>query len=352
MTTFRTLSFLPLIFCFVFSQTIEAKCKSNQSTKADYVATAFLNEKVVNSKGQGVKGRKLRIFFKSTALRTIWKGNKAVGVEYLQDGITKKVFAKKGIIVSAGLKSSFFLLHSGIGPKSLLDSLGIPVIFDNPNVGQGLVDHPGVPTLFTANPLDVDIFAIPRIFASISFLPAPGRDPGVRALRFSAANAQTPGLFAGILDLLQPLSRGSLTINSSDPLAPPVIDLGFLTNPSDLTLLRQGLQMYVRNIANALTTHDPLYNLILPDPSILNDDNLVDDYIKEVLFSNQSFQSHCRMAPQNQGGVVDSFGRVYGAKNLYVADNSIVPQCMDGAPMASGYLIGANIARLIIENQK
>lgn len=314
-------------------------------------ATAFLNENVVTTDGYGIRGRRLRIYFNSTALRTIWKGNKAIGVEYLQDGEIKKVYARKGIIVSAGLKSSFFLLHSGVGPKSLLESLNIPVIFDNPNVGQGLVYHPAVPTLFSANPLDVDIFAIPRIFSSISFLPAPGGNPGVRMLRFSSVNAQIPGFFSGLLDLIQPLSRGSLTINNSDPLAPPVIDLGYFTNPADLDVLRRGLQIYVRNIANALTASDSDYELILPDPAILNDDNLVNEYIKEVVFSNQSFQSLCRMAPQNQGGVVDSSGRVYGVRNLYVADNSIVPQCMDGAPMASGYLIGANIARIILENQ-
>ena len=61
----------------------------------------------------------------------------AVGVQYMQNGEVKSVYAKKAVIVCAGLGSSPFLLHSGIGPASLLNSLGIPVVFDNPNVGRG-----------------------------------------------------------------------------------------------------------------------------------------------------------------------------------------------------------------------
>jgi choline dehydrogenase-like flavoprotein len=45
--------------------------------------------------------------------------------------------------------------------------------------------------------------------------------------------------------------------------------------------------------------------------------------------------------------VVDSMGRVYGVENLFVADDSIVPVPMDGTPMATAYLIAANIARML-----
>ena len=61
------------------------------------------------------------------------------------------------------------------------------------------------------------------------------------------------------------------------------------------------------------------------------------------------FQSHCRMAPIEDGGVVDSRGYVYGVKHLIVADNSIAPLVMDGSPMATGYLIGAYISQMLRE---
>jgi choline dehydrogenase-like flavoprotein len=309
-------------------------------------ATAFLNNKVMTPDGHGVNGRKLQVLFNSQALRTIWEGNKAVGVEYLHKGKVKKVFAKKGVVVCAGLYSSPFLLHSGVGPQGLLQSLGIPVIYNNPNVGQGLADQPHIVLAYETNPKDTPVRNPNSIFAEISWLPAPGGDQTERKLRFTTANP-FPGITIAILDLVQPKSRGSVSINSPDPLAQPVIDFEELSNPEDFALFVSAFQNYVKKINDALLVMDPLYKMIFPDPAVLDDPILLNAFIRNEVGSNMHFQSHCRMAPQDQGGVVDSKGRVYGVKNLYVADNSIVPLCMDGSPMASGYLIGANVARMI-----
>lgn len=308
-------------------------------------ATAFLNESVMTPEGHGVDGRKLRVFFESRALRTIWDGKKAIGVEYLQNGKTKRVYANKGVIVSAGLYSSPFLMHSGVGPASLLNSLGIPVVFDNPNVGQGLADQTQLLTLWASDPDDFPTHEINSPFDYISWLPAPGGDPKKREIRFSTTT-KVPGITIGLVDLVQPKSRGSITINSSDPLAPPVVDLGVLSDPNDLALYQSALQVYIKSINQAFT--NPMYQLVLPDPSILDDLALLTDYIRENVGCNESFQSHCRMAPQAQGGVVDSTGHVYGVRNLIVADDSIVPLCMDGATMASAYLIGMNVALILL----
>lgn len=311
-------------------------------------ATAFLDKHVITPEGFGRHGRKLRVLFDSMVLKVLWEGNTAIGVEYLHKGEIRQVFAKKGVIVCAGLYSSSLLMHSGVGPASLLQSLNIPVIFNNPNVGKGLVDQPQVPLLFTSNPIDFQKHPA-GIFSQISWLPAPGGAPNVRQLRLAFANP-VPGLTLGLFDLIQPLSRGAITINSSDPTVPPVIDLGFLSNPSDLAVYQSGFQVYIKALNQALQTINPFYKLIFPDPAILNDINATTAFIQSQIRSNQSFQSHCRMAPFDQGGVVDSKGRVYGVQNLFVADDSIVPLCMDGATMASAYLIAANIANMILES--
>jgi len=307
--------------------------------------TAFLNEGVMKSNGTGVHGRKLQVLFNSTALRTIWQGNKAVGVEYVVGGVTKQVYANKGVIVCAGLRSSPFLLSSGVGPSSLLGSLGIPVVYDNPNVGQGLADQPHVITLFSSNPADSSAKSN-GIFSQISWLPAPGGDPAVRQVRIVTLDV-IPGLTPASIDLCQPASRGSVTINSADPLAPPVVDFGLLSNSDDLALYVSTFQTYIKNINISLQAIDPYYKLIYPDPAILDDTVLLTAFIQEEIAATMHFQSHCRMAPLNQGGVVDSTGRVYGVQNLIVADNSIVPQCMDGSPYASADLIAENIAQIL-----
>lgn len=308
-------------------------------------ATAFLNHHVMQSDGKGDDGRKLQVFFDSIGLRTIWEGNKAIGVEYMQNGVVKQAYANKGVIVCAGLRSSPFLLHSGIGPTSLLTSLGIPVIYDNPNVGQGLADQPNTVMIFSSNPDDSNTKGN-GVFSQISWLPAPGGDPISRQVRISTVDI-IPGITASILDLCQPKSRGSVSIGSANPLDPPIVDLGVLSDPSDLALFVSAYSIYVKNINIELQKIDPLYRLIYPDPAILNDPVLLADFIRGAVGSNLHFQSHCRMAPLDQGGVVDSAGRVYGVQNLIVADNSINPQDMDGSPMATAYLVAANIARLL-----
>ena len=106
----------------------------------------------------------------------------------------------------------------------------------------------------------------------------------------------------------------------------------------------------MKGINQALQAIDPLYQLIFPSPAILDDPVAVANYCQAIVGCNQHFQSHCRMAPFSQGGVVDSTGRVYGVNNLFVADDSVVPLCMDGSPMASAYLIAANIADMLIQS--
>jgi choline dehydrogenase-like flavoprotein len=314
-------------------------------------ATVFLNDAVMTPNGFGVNGRKLRVLFESTALRTIWRGNKAIGVEFLQNGQTKKVFARKGVIVCAGLFSSSFLMHSGIGDQAKLQSLGIPVKFNNPNVGQGFADHIRINLFFTTNPDDTPIPPVdPNNFLNqIAWLPDPLGDQSKRFFHFVTINP-IPGFALGLLVLSPPFSRGTITINSADPLDPPVIDLGVLTDSRDLQLFQNILMITIKNLNAQLQVIDSDYELLFPSPSILNDVNVVTEFIRANVASNEHFQSHCRMAPLEQGGVVDSTGRVYGVKNLIVADDSVVPQCIDGSPMATAYLIPFNIAQMLIAN--
>ncbi|KAI1416353.1 putative GMC oxidoreductase [Hypoxylon sp. FL1857] len=69
----------------------------------------------------------------------------ATAVQYrsCEKGKAKIAHARKEIIVSAGAINSPRLLElSGIGNAELLNSLGIDIIVDNPNVGEHLQNHP------------------------------------------------------------------------------------------------------------------------------------------------------------------------------------------------------------------
>lgn len=56
------------------------------------------------------------------------------------------LYATREVIVSQGVfESPKLLMLSGIGSSAELKKHGIPVVVDNPHVGQHLLDHPGVP---------------------------------------------------------------------------------------------------------------------------------------------------------------------------------------------------------------
>ena len=66
----------------------------------------------------------------------------AEAVQYLHENIVQAAKARKDIILSAGCFNSPKILElSGIGDAQRLMQLGIPVIVDNPNVGENLQNH-------------------------------------------------------------------------------------------------------------------------------------------------------------------------------------------------------------------
>jgi choline dehydrogenase-like flavoprotein len=68
----------------------------------------------------------------------------ATGVEIItKDGQKRQVSASTEVILAAGaLQTPQILELSGVGGRDLLEKLGIPVIVENPNVGEHLQDHP------------------------------------------------------------------------------------------------------------------------------------------------------------------------------------------------------------------
>ena len=160
-------------------------------------------------------------------------------------------------------------------------------------------------------------------------------------MRFTTVDV-VPGITLALLDLCQPLSTGSVSINSPDPLSPPVIDLGGYPIQATSISLYPHSQNYIVAINAQLQAIDPSYQMVFPDPAILNDTAALTAFIKEEIDPNMHFQSHCRM-----GSVVDSTGRVFGVNNLFVADNSINPFGTDGSPYATALLNAENIAELL-----
>src|SRR5206468_1418578 len=71
---------------------------------------------------------------------------RAVGVNVIKrgtDGPKIAIQAQREVIIAAGaLWTPWLLQRSGLGPKSVLEAAGIPVLKDFPGVGANFQDHP------------------------------------------------------------------------------------------------------------------------------------------------------------------------------------------------------------------
>jgi choline dehydrogenase len=322
--------------------------KSNGERESS--STAFLSSDIMTPNGYGVKGRKLRVVYKSTTLRILFREKTAIGIEFLKKGKKVTAFARKKVIISAGINSAQLLMLSGVGPSGNLRQAGIPVVYDNPNVGKHLTNHTLNTATFTTNPGDIpqlqsDPFSL---YTGGAFLPNPLNGSNNRRRGVQLIGIVSEGNLNIAIIFLQPKSRGFIKIQNKDPLKIVLANEGFLDYDYDLDAIKAIYRVYIKGIAEHLSKIDPNYQLVNPTLETINNDEKLEDFIKENFGHNHHQQSSLRMAPLNDGGVVDRYGNVHGVKNLIVADAQIIPFTVDGNTSASAYLIGHTIAKHLV----
>ncbi len=330
-------------------------------------ATAFLNDSVMNPEGQGVNGRKLFVLSDAVAVQIQFnRHGTAKRVKYIQNGKVHTARARKAVVLAAGINSSKLLQLSGIGPSQALQNAGIKPVFINENVGKNLQNHPLLSISMLADPADNGIPPGAAYAYTIHnvYLPAvSGAASDARMVQilfdYIPTNAQTSVPMLNIsLELLNPQSTGSVTIQSDNCFQIAAADDGFYQNPVDLENMKSAVEVYVGNLLQQLAFLDPpFYQPIVSDPInavILSgyDDAVVEAYVKnntDLSLDPHHFTSHCKMAPLNAGGVVDGNTLVYGTKNVFVADNSICPVIPDSDTAATAMMIGLRTSE-ILEN--
>ncbi|EIM88948.1 alcohol oxidase [Stereum hirsutum FP-91666 SS1] len=145
--------------------------------------------------------------------------------------------------------------------------------------------------------------------------------------------------------LLQPLSRGSVHIGSSDPLAPPVIDPAFLKNPLDLKLLVKIVKL-CRDIMNS-DAYKAANPVAYDPPNEMQSDEELEEFVRKT--ANPFFHpvGTASMLPKEDGGVVDKTLKVYGTKNLRVVDASVMPFVLSCHIQSTIYAIAEKAADII-----
>ena len=307
--------------------------------------------------------------------RVIMDGKTAVGVEYRQGGKTRRVRARKEVILSASsFNSPKLLMLSGIGPAEHLKEHGIKVVHDLPGVGQNLQDHLevwvqqectrnitlnswlgplakawiGANWLFlkrglgTSNQFESNGYIRSRAgmkYPDIQFHFLAG------AIAYDGSSAFKGHGFQVHLGANKPKSRGWVKLKSADPEAPPEIVFNYFAEEEDKEAFRAGLR-WTREIFAQPALDEYRGKEVSPGPEVRTDEQ-IDQWLAETAETAYHPAGSCRMGTDAMA-VVDPECRVHGVRNLRVVDSSIMPTVTNGNLNAPTIMIGEKAADHIL----
>jgi choline dehydrogenase len=300
--------------------------------------------------------KQLGIIHRAIADCVVVDRQRAVGVQ-LRDG--PMLAARCGVILAAGSVGSPTLLQrSGITSPPWCAGNGIRLQHPIEGVGERLQDHLLMPIIASMPPSH----AFPATFDAIdqqrwnrdgsgplaSNLAEAGgllHDVGLQFhftpthyLRYPHPDAP-PAATIGV-NVTNPRARGRIMWQRSADGIEPSIDPGYLSDPADRALLREGMR-HARAILERLPP--PLESRELLPGARRDDDRSMDAAIDRHALTLYHTTSSCAMGP-----VVDGSGRVVGMEGLTIVDGSILPEVPTVNPQATIMSVALRLAERFI----
>jgi choline dehydrogenase len=301
--------------------------------------------------------KNLTIATRAHVSRIILENNRAVGVEFMQDGKLNRVYSSEETVLSCGaFDSPKLLMLSGIGPAATLRAAGIDVVSNLPGVGQNLQDHLLMPVMFRAKRPQ----PVPTLLAEGGLLTRTRTGMGASApdlqINFNATIPQLvpgdcpahDGSFTFITILVRPQSTGFVTLRDNSANSAPQIQENYLQCDSDLQV-----QLKAIEICRELV-HTSAFSQI-QDGELLPGNGLSKADLKNYVRSHASTIWHpvgtCKMGLDRMA-VVDPQLRVQGIDGLRVVDASIMPTIVSANPNAAIVMIGEKASDMILATQR
>jgi choline dehydrogenase len=323
--------------------------------------------------------------------KVIIEDHRAIGVEFEINGQVQQARVTKEVLMAAGaLETPKLLMLSGIGPESELKRFDIPVLLNQPAIGENLHDHPNVPVFFKGK-LKVD-FAYPQLYAfdrlnphsklasntqadtCFAFFSAPitlhqsmHRMVPVLALprslypikplrntlrklidlafKIPMLNKLIDRTYGIVVILGKPESRGRLRLQSANARDQAEIDPAYYRNDTDMETMIKGVGMIQKMAAQAGLTQwgsNPLgIGGRIKKPA------RVKKFIQNSTMTTFHFCGTCKMG-DDLYSPVDSQLRLKGITGLRIADASVIPEIPVSAINAPSMMIGHRAADFIL----
>jgi len=324
-----------------------------------------------------VKGRRnLTVSLRSLATRILFHKNRAVGVEYVKRGKTRRAYAGEIISCGGAINSPQLLQLSGIGDADALSAHGIDSVAHLPGVGENLQDHlelyvqyackkpvsmfpalkwyrqpwigakwlfgrtgEGATNHFEAGGFIRSNDAVPYPDIQYHFLPI--------AIRYDGS---APNEGHGYQVHVGPMNtdvRGRVKIRSNDPREYPSILFNYLSTEQE----RRDWVNAIRKTRQIMT--QPAFDEyrgkeLAPGDQAQSDEEILDFVARE---GESAYHPSCTCAMGTSDmAVTDPELRVHGVEGLRVVDASAMPFVTNGNIYAPVMMIAEKAADLILGN--
>jgi choline dehydrogenase len=307
--------------------------------------------------------------------KIIFRGTRAVGVQFTQHGTVKKVRAAEVILCGGAINSPQLLQLSGVGNAAELAALGIEPVADLPGVGENLQDHLEVYVQYgSKRPVSVApaLKWRNRPMVGAKWLlgrTGPGATNHFEGGGFACGNDDVsyPNLMFHFLPIAirydgsQPAgghgyqvhvgpmysdSRGTLTITSADPRMHPALRFNYLSTPADRREWVEAIKV-TRTILNQPAFDEYNAGELSPGLKVASDEEILAwvaaDAETALHPSGTARMGTGPLAVTDPGSL-----RVHGLDGLRVVDASVMPYITNGNIYAPVMMLAEKAADLIL----
>ncbi|MDY0882892.1 choline dehydrogenase [Dongia soli] len=307
--------------------------------------------------------------------RIILEGQRAVGVEFVQNGQVKRYRAEREVICSGGaINSPQLLMLSGIGPADHLREVGVEVKHDLPGVGQNLQEHLEMYiqqqctkpiTLYTyTKPVPMALAGVQWFLTRSGVCTSAHLEAGgfIRSqagiehpnlqFHFLPSTVNDHGRQNGTCHAYQvhignmrQASRGWIKLKSTDPRQHPIIQPNYLMEEQDRREFRDAVKL-TREIF-AQKAFEPFRGPEINPGAHVKTDAEIDAFVRERGDSAYHPSCTCKMGTDDMA-VVDPQARVRGLEGLRIVDASIMPSVVSGNLNAPTIMVAEKCSDMIL----